>query len=77
MAVATRTPCESKSKRLDSLSPPPMIGVPAQAAARELPLTSEPSLGDLAPLTSEQPLAAEPPLVAEPSGRGGAEAIGV
>ncbi|WP_193317775.1 MULTISPECIES: hypothetical protein [Streptomyces] len=54
-----------------------MIGVPAQAAARELPLTSEPSPGDLAPLTSEQPLAAEPPLVAEPSGRGGAEAIGV
>ncbi|UED88818.1 hypothetical protein [Streptomyces profundus] len=57
--------------------PPPMIGVPAQAAAREVPLTSEPPLGDLAPLTSEQPLAAQSPLVSEPSGRGGAEAIGV
>ncbi len=54
-----------------------MIGVPAQAAAREVPLTSEPPLGDLAPLTSEQPLAAQSPLVSEPSGRGGAEAIGV
>ncbi|MDT0269202.1 hypothetical protein RM844_23225 [Streptomyces sp. DSM 44915] len=77
MAVATRTQCERKSKRLSKASLPPLVGVPAQTAARELPLTSEPSLGDLAPLTAEQPLAAESPLVAEPSGRGGAEAIGV
>ncbi|MGK5530777.1 hypothetical protein [Streptomyces sp. URMC 129] len=53
---------------------PALTRMPEGTSAREVPLTSEPPLGDLTPLTAEQPLAVQPPLTAEPNGRGGAEA---
>ncbi|WP_326600823.1 hypothetical protein [Streptomyces sp. NBC_01803] len=53
---------------------PALIRMSEGTSAREVPLTSEPPLGDLTPLTAEQPLAILPPLTAEPNGRGGAEA---
>ncbi|GAB2881773.1 hypothetical protein [Streptomyces mayteni] len=54
---------------------PALIPMPADAAdaadataIHELPLTSEPPLGQLVPLTAEKPLALDPPLTSEPSG---------
>ncbi|MDT0320481.1 MULTISPECIES: hypothetical protein [unclassified Streptomyces] len=48
--------------------PPVLIPMPAEAAeAHELPLTSEPPLGQLIPLTAERPFALDPPLTAEPA----------
>nr|WP_234348105.1 hypothetical protein [Streptomyces specialis] len=53
---------------------PALTRMPEASRGREMPLTSEPPLGDLTPLTAEQPLAVQPPLTAESNGRGGAEA---
>ncbi|UCM88111.1 hypothetical protein [Streptomyces marincola] len=59
----------------DKLDISALIPAPGPTTAREMPLTSEPPLGDLTPLTAEQPLAVEPPLTAEPNGHGGAESV--